>query len=117
MRFAQLMLDSAMTPALAGFRSGPAHQRQLAYRVDDLSIEVSVGAGQDGNLAITGQLMSNADDGVFGESRVLLVHDSAVMQEATASEFGEFVMDALAGLTYWLVFEVPGRDPVALPLP
>lgn len=118
MRFAQLIADSSLAPAAAGFRSGPPRERQLVYNTGGVSVELSLdSAPASGKLAITGQAVLDQPDGIVDHARVMLVHESEIMQESPVTKYGEFILDGRAGLSYWLVLDLTGESPIALQLP
>ncbi|MFL6417297.1 MAG: hypothetical protein ACJ74Y_16695 [Bryobacteraceae bacterium] len=117
--FASVVFDSALTPALAGVRSGARSTRQITVEsgafVVDLQLESDT---VQHRYSLTGQILENGDSTakVDGAEIVLLSPDQ-VMQKTSANEMGEFCLDFQYGDNLRLFIDIRGERGVGIILP
>jgi hypothetical protein len=121
LRFAQIILDSAFAPAVAGVRSGDSQSRHLVLGAETMRIELimePIAGIHTHSVAITGQIIDDSQAaGALSGSRVLLAQNTDIVEMATASKNGEFFLNGRSDLPGWLVVDIEGKNPVAARLP
>lgn len=109
-----LCRNSALEPALGGFRSGDDAGSHLFFEVGDCTLDLSVETGADPSTrAVSGNYIRRAVDPVAGAS-VVALSDGRIATAGTTGELGEFAFEALPAVAceLWL-FAQDGRPLVA----
>ena len=94
---ASLAFDSLRHTALAGARSADAAARQLLYRAEPYSIDVTVGPDSHRNAGLIGQILREGEwkfESVAG-LRLALMRDGLTVGEVSTNDAGEFAFETL----------------------
>jgi hypothetical protein len=89
--WAELLVDTARTPAALGLRAGPGSDRQLVWRHAGLQIEVMLQAGGAAATFVWGRLGRSVTGRPCRSAQIELLDDDRGRVAATETDaFGEF---------------------------
>ena len=109
---AELLFDSAMSPAQAGVRSSAAAARQLLFGLGTYRIDLHLEPQFDSErVAVVGQVLHslNPHEGM-GALPVALVRGRKVVAETTTTPFGEFSMECSLDGPFHLRVKLPSEE-------
>lgn len=107
---AEMVFDSRVAPAMAGFRRSASRNYQLAYECEAGRIDMQITPVSDmgkKTCRIRGQVTCEGDTGMSGAT-VIKLHNTEtdeVLGDVSPDEHGQFRMDTLPGV-YNLVVEI-----------
>lgn len=109
---ANLLFDSALSPAQAGVRSNTSTARQLLFGVGAYRIDLRMEPQLDSDkVAVIGQVLHSTDplEGL-GALPVALVKGRKVVAETITSRFGEFNLECDLGGRFQLRVKLPAEE-------
>jgi len=118
-RVARLVFDSFLEPLPFGVRASSASARRILCRSGEWTIDMRLEREGGNRMFLAGQVLRSAKKtGAHVASMdITLMSADRLLTQASTNQFGEFQMKFDCAQDLQLYIDIPGRRPIAVPIP